>query len=217
MSEHEEQLRRDAAAIADSIDRDLHIAFGPLAATAARVRDMSLELTLASDRTSAGIEAIDASPEMPDRVAIEELAATASVLRDLAGELHRVAERSVLNLDTFRAHLVQAVRANALGNRRRYDRFEVEIPAEVRFTGRSEPACVFNISLGGARIDLAINKSAGTPLVLCLAGLTHELTGEVVRVTDDGTQIRFTIGNAAADELKGLLDQLGSPIQRAAR
>lgn len=210
MIEHEDQLRRDAAALADGIDRDLHIALAPLAGNAERVRDMALELTVASDDASFRIEALDASREAAGGTAIEELAATASVLRSLAGELHVVAERSIRELEASKAHLVQAIRANALGNRRRYERFEVDVPAEARFAGRIEPARVFNLSLGGARIDLAINKSVGTPVTLRIDGLGHELVAAVVRVTDDGTQLRFTIGDAAAEALRRLLEQIGA-------
>ncbi len=210
MNEHADQVRRDAAAMADGIDRDLHDALAPLAGNAARVRDMALELSLASDRASLRIEALGASCETPGRTAIEELAATASVLRSLAGELYVVAERSVQELDASKAHLVQAIRANAVGNRRRYERFEVDVPAEAHFAGRIEPARVFNLSLGGARIDLAINKCVGTTVSLRVDGLSHELVAAVVRVTDDGTQLRFTIGDAAAEALRRLLERIGS-------
>lgn len=210
MTEREDQLRRDAAAMADSIDRDLNDAFGPAVDQAARVRDMALELSLASDRTTARIEALDASPGPPDRTMIGELAATAAVLRSLADALHVLTARSVEDLEALKAHLVQTVRANALGNRRRYERFQVDVPVEVRFAGRAESARIFNLSLGGARMDLAINKTVGTPVVLRVAGLANELAGEVVRVTEEGTHLRFTIGDAAADELRQLLGRIGA-------
>lgn len=209
MNEHEDQIRRDAAAMADGIDRDLHIALAPLAGNATRVRDMALELTVASDNASFRIEALGASHEAPGRAAIDELAATASVLQSLAGELHVLAERSARELEASKAHLVQTIRANALGNRRRYERFEVDVPAEAHFAGRVEPARVSNLSLGGARVDLAINKSVGTPVILRVDGLNHELAATIVRVTDDGTQLRFTIGDAAAEALRCLLERVG--------
>lgn len=210
MTEREEQLRRDAAAMADSIDRDLNDAFGPIVGNAVRVRDMALELSLASDRTSVRIEALEASSGPADKAAAGELAATAAVLRSLADALHVLTVRSVEDLEALKAHLIQSVRNNALGNRRRYERFEVDVPAEARFAGRSEPARIVDLSLGGARMNLAINKTAGTAVVLRVAGLVHELAGEVVRVTEEGTQLRFTIGDSAAEELRRLLGQIGA-------
>lgn len=59
-------------------------------------------------------------------------------------------------------------------------------------------------------MDLAINKTVGTPVVLRVAGLANELAGEVVRVTEEGTHLRFTIGDAAADELRQLLGRIGA-------
>ena len=210
MNEREEQLKRDAAAMADAIDRDLHGAFRPVAEHAERVRDMAQELMLVADRATGRAEALRTVEETADRGAVAELVAMAEILRSLAGELHIMAQRSVQDLDHLKSHLVQTVRATALGNRRRYERFEVDVPAEASFSGRSEPARVLNLSLGGAKMDLAINRELGTVVALRVAGLTHELKGEVVRVTEDGTQLRFTIGDAAAEELRRFLEQVGS-------
>lgn len=210
MSEREEQLRRDAAAMAEAIDRDLHGAFRPVAEQAERVRDMSQELTLVADRATQRAEALHAADDGADRGAVAELVAMAEILRSLAGELHVMAQRSVQDIEHLKSHLVQTVRATAFGNRRRYERFEVDVPAEASFSGRREPARVVNLSLGGAKMDLAINRAVGTTVALRVAGLIHELEGEVVRVTEDGTQLRFTIGDAAADELRRFLERIGS-------
>lgn len=209
MNEREEQLRRDAAAMAEAIDRELQAAFRPVAEHAERVRDVSQELTLVADRATQRAEALRGD-EFADRGAVAELVAMAEILRSLSGELHVMAQRSVQDLEQLKVRLTQSVRATALGNRRRYERFEVDVPVEASFSGRRESARVVNLSLGGAKMDLAINRAVGTTVALRVAGLTHELAGEVVRVTEDGTQLRFTIGDNAADELRRFLERIGS-------
>jgi methyl-accepting chemotaxis protein len=209
MSEREEQLRRDAAAMAEAIDRELQAAFRPVAEHAERVRDVSQELTLVADRATQRAEALRGD-DLADRGAVAELVAMAEILRSLSGELHVMAQRSVRDLEQLKGRLTQSVRATALGDRRRYERFEVDVPVEASFSGRRESARVVNLSLGGAKMDLAINRAAGTTVALRVAGLTHELAGEVVRVTEDGTQLRFTIGDNAADDLRRFLERIGS-------
>lgn len=209
MSDREDQLRRDAVAMADAIDRDLHGTFGPIADHAERVRDMAQELTLVADRATERVEALGASGDSANKAGLSELSAMAEILRSLAGELHIMAQRSVQDLDHLKGSLIQAVRANAIGNRRRYERVDVDVPAEAHFEGRNEPARVLNLSLGGAKMDLAINRSVGTTVSLRMAGLAHELSGEVVRVTEGGTQLRFIIGDEAANELRRFLDRIG--------
>jgi methyl-accepting chemotaxis protein len=208
MSEREEQLRRDAAAMAEAIDRELQAAFRPVAEHAERVRDVSQELTLVADRATQRAEALRGD-DLADRGAVAELVAMAEILRSLSGELHVMAQRSVRDLEQLKGRLTQSVRATALGDRRRYERFEVDVPVEASFSGRRESARVVNLSLGGAKMDLAINRAAGTTVALRVAGLTHELAGEVVRVTEDGTQLRFTIGDNAADDLRRFLERIG--------
>jgi methyl-accepting chemotaxis protein len=208
MSEREEQLRRDAAAMAEAIDRELQAAFRPVAEHAERVRDVSQELTLVADRATQRAEALRGD-DLADRGAVAELVAMAEILRSLSGELHVMAQRSVQDLEQLKGRLTQSVRATALGDRRRYERFEVDVPVEASFSGRRESARVVNLSLGGAKMDLAINRAAGTTVALRVAGLTHELAGEVVRVTEDGTQLRFTIGDNAADDLRRFLERIG--------
>ncbi|MSP48014.1 MAG: PilZ domain-containing protein [Alphaproteobacteria bacterium] len=196
--------------MAEAIDRDLHGTFQPITEHAERVRDMAQELTQVADQASQRAEALRDAGDAVDRGSVAELGAMAEILRGLSSELHVLAQRSVQDLEHLKGHLVQTVRATALGNRRRYERFEVKLPAEATFSGRSEPARVVNLSLGGAKMDLAINRAVGTVGALRFSGLTHELTGEVVRVTEDGTQLRFTIGDAAADELRRFLEQVSS-------
>lgn len=208
MSEREEQLRRDAAAMAEAIDRELQAAFRPVAEHAERVRDVSQELTLVADRATQRAESLRGD-DLADRGAVAELVAMAEILRSLSGELHVMAQRSVRDLEQLKGRLTQSVRATALGDRRRYERFEVDVPVEASFSGRRESARVVNLSLGGAKMDLAINRAAGTTVALRVAGLTHELAGEVVRVTEDGTQLRFTIGDNAADDLRRFLERIG--------
>ena len=207
MSEREDQLRRDAAAMADAIDRDLHGAFLPVAEHAERVRDMAHELTQVADRATGRAEALRAADEGTDRGAVAELVAMAEILRSLSGELHVMAQRSVQDLEHLKSHLIQTVRSTALGNRRRYERFEVNVVAEASFAGRKEPARVRNLSVGGAMMDLAINLAAGAGVALRVAGVERELKSEVVRVTEDGTQLRFTIDNEAAEELRRFLER----------
>ncbi|MBL8688686.1 MAG: PilZ domain-containing protein [Rhodospirillaceae bacterium] len=209
MNDREEQLRRDATAMAEAIDRELQVAFRPVAEHAERVRDVSQELTLVADRATQRAEALR-DDEFADRGAVAELVAMAEILRSLSGEMHVMAQRSVQDLEQLKGRLTQSVRATALGNRRRYERFEVDVPVEASFSGRRELARVVNLSLGGAKMDLAINRAVGTTVALRVAGLTHELAGEVVRVTEDGTQLRFTIGDNAADELRRFLERIGS-------
>lgn len=208
MSEREEQLRRDAAAMAEAIDRELQAAFRPVAEHAERVCDVSQELTLVADRATQRAESLRGD-DLADRGAVAELVAMAEILRSLSGELHVMAQRSVQDLEQLKGRLTQSVRATALGDRRRYERFEVDVPVEASFSGRRESARVVNLSLGGAKMDLAINRAAGTTVALRVAGLTHELAGEVVRVTEDGTQLRFTIGDNAADDLRRFLERIG--------
>lgn len=208
MSEREEQLRRDAAAMAEAIDRELQAAFRPVAEHAERVCDVSQELTLVADRATQRAESLRGD-DLADRGAVAELVAMAEILRSLSGELHVMAQRSVRDLEQLKGRLTQSVRATALGDRRRYERFEVDVPVEASFSGRRESARVVNLSLGGAKMDLAINRAAGTTVALRVAGLTHELAGEVVRVTEDGTQLRFTIGDNAADDLRRFLERIG--------
>ncbi len=201
MSIYEEQLRRDTSAVVDAIDRGLHGGLGPVADQAVRVRDLASELALVADRTSERVRALGTSGKR----AVDELAVTAEILQGLAGELHLMTQQSVHDLAHLQAHLTRSVRANAIANRRRSKRFEVDIPVEAQFAGRTKPGRVIDLSLGGARIDLAINTSVGTPVTLRIADLTHQLTGEVVRATEDGTQLRFTIGDVAAEELRRFL------------
>jgi len=214
MNEREEQLRRDAAAMADAIDREIEGVFRPASEHAGRVGDMAQELTLLADRTVRRAEALKASGEVGDPAAMAELTAMAEILRSLSGELHVMTQRSAQDLHEVKTRLVRAVRATALGNRRRYERFDIDVAAEASFSGRREPARVVNLSLGGAKMDLAINREIGTFVALRVAGLTHELRGEVVKVSEDGTQLRFTIGDEAADELRRFLEHAGSTRPR---
>ncbi len=213
MSEREDQLRRDAVALADAVDRDLHGAFRPVADHAERVRDLAHELTQVADRATERAAALRSADDGADRGAVAELVAMAEILRSLSGELHVMAQRSVQDLENLKSHLTQSVRSTALGNRRRYERFEVDVVAEAEFAGRSEPARVRNLSLGGAMMDLAINLAAGAGVALRVADVERELRSEVVRVTEDGTQLRFTIDNEAAEELRRFLEQV-APSKR---
>jgi hypothetical protein len=210
MSEREDQLRREAAEMADAIDRDLQVMFRPAGEHAEQVREIAQELTLIADRAAQRAAALQAADDAGDHGAMAELVAMADILRSLSGELHIMAQRSVQDLDQLKTRLVRTVRATALGNRRRYERLEIDVPAEASFAGRREPARVVNLSLGGAKMDVAINRDIGTSVSLRVAGLTHELRGEVVRVTEDGTQLRFAIGDDAADELRRFLERAGS-------
>ena len=208
MSEREDQLRRDAAAMADAVDRDLHGAFRPVADHAERVRDMAHELTQVADRATERAAALQSADDGADRGAVAELVAMAEILRSLSGELHVLAQRSVQDLEHLKSQLIQSVRATALGNRRLHERFEVDVVAEAKFAGRSEPARVRNLSLGGAMMDLASNLAAGAGVALRVAGVRRERKSEVVRVTEEGPQLRFTIDNEAAEELRGFLEQV---------
>jgi hypothetical protein len=216
MNECEDQLRRDIAAVADTIDRDLSDDFGLIAGHMAQLRDMALELTLVADRATEGVQALGASVAAAGRAEVDALTVIADILRSLAGELHGMTQESMQNFDNLKVRLVQTVRANALGNRRRYQRFAVDVPAEARFEGRAEPARVLNLSLGGAKMDLAINTSVGTPVTLRVSGLGHELASEVVRATEEGTQLRFTISDATAEELQRFLAGLAPEAEAAA-
>lgn len=206
MSEREDQLKRDAAAMADAVEREVEGMFGPASEHAGRVSEMTQELILLADRTVGRVQALKAAEEA-DPAALAELAAMTEIIRSLSGELHVLTQRSLQDLHEVRTRLVRAVRATVLGNRRRYERIEVDVPAEASFSGRSEPARVVNLSLGGAKVDLAINRAIGTLMALRVAGLTHELEGEVVKVSEDGTQLRFTIGDGAAEALRGFLER----------
>jgi hypothetical protein len=214
MSEREEQLRRDAAALADAVDRELEIVFRPVSEHAERVGEMAQELTLLADRTVQRAQALKSADDGRDPAAVSELTAMAEILRSLSSELHILTQRSVQDLYHVKTRLVRTVRATALGNRRRYERVDVDVPAEASFSGRREPARVVNLSLGGAKMDLAINREIGTLVALKVAGLTHELKGEVVKVDEAGTQLRFIIGDDAADELRRFLERAGSARPR---
>lgn len=210
MTVREEQLRRDAAAMADAVDRELERVFQPVSAHADRVSEMAQELTLLADRTVRHAEALRIADDGGDRIAMAERVAMAEILRSLSGGLHAMTQRSVQDVHEVKTRLVRTVRATALGNRRRYERFEVDVPAEAGFLGRRESARIVNLSLGGAKMDLAVNREVGTLVSLKIDGISRELEGEVVKVSEDGTQIRFIIGDEAADELRRFLDRTGS-------
>jgi len=182
MSEREEQLRRDAQAMADAVDRELHAAFRPVAEHAESVCDMAQELAQVADRATQRAESLQKADETSDRGAMAELVAMAEILRSLSSELHAMSRRSIMDLENLKTQLTHTVRATALGNRRRYERFEVDVPAEASFSGRRESARVINLSVGGAKMDLAINLAAGAGVAIDIPGLTHKLEGEVVRV-----------------------------------
>jgi hypothetical protein len=204
MSAYEDQLRRDAAAISDAIQRTMEGVIEPVLRHTARVHDMASELSQVSDRASHDVERLRKSPEL----ALAELAVTADILRDLSDELHQMTRQSVADVERLKADLVQTLRAQAIANRRRSRRFETDLAVEVDIEGSTRETRILNLSLGGARIDAAVNTRAGTPVTLRLPGLANDLSGEVVRVTEDGTQLRFTLADAVADELQGLLKHI---------
>jgi phage tail tape-measure protein len=118
MSEREDQHRRDAAAIAETVGRELDGVFQPVADHARRVRDMAGELTLIASRNSKRVERHSGAANAAD-TALAELVAFAEVVRSLAGEVRAMAERSVHDLDELKGHIVHTVRSAALGRQDR--------------------------------------------------------------------------------------------------
>jgi hypothetical protein len=210
MTERDDKPKSDAAAMADAINRELQGAFRPVVEHAGEARNIAEELARVADRTARQAEALRADDDAGSRELMTELVAMSDMLRSLAGQLQVMTQRSVQDLDQLKGRLIQAVHVSALGNRRRHERIEVDMPAEASFAGRSEPARLVNLSLGGAKMDLPISRGVGTVVALRVAGLTHELKAEVVKTTEDGTQLRFAIEDAAAEELRRFLERVGS-------
>ena len=190
MSAYEDQLRRDAAAITDALERALDGAMDPLLAHAERLHQMASELSQLSGRPNHEVGA--------------------EGLRDLAGDLQEMSRQSAEDLQRLKSELIQAMRAQAIANRRRSRRVDTDIPAEVEIQAGTLSTRVINLSLGGARIEAAVNSSVGTPALLRLTGLARPLPGEVVHVSEEGTQLRFILADPVADELGRMLERIAS-------
>jgi hypothetical protein len=171
--------------------------------------DLAEELTVAAGRTVERSSSVAPSDsQAPEK---RELAAQAEVTRELAVDLHVYALQSFRELEHLSSHLTQVVHESIFGDRRRHPRYRVDAATSVVFGERTESARIVNISRGGAKIDLAINRPVGTPVLVRLEGMDATLTAELVRVTEDGTQLRFVIGEKVAEKLNLYLLRIATP------
>lgn len=77
--------------------------------------------------------------------------------------------------------------------RRRHERFQINTPGTIWYSGRPMVGVFVDISAGGALATAARVIPAGAEVVVELSGLGRHLA-KVVRTTDDGMGVKFTAG-----------------------
>lgn len=75
--------------------------------------------------------------------------------------------------------------------RRRHERFEINRPGTIWYSGRPMVGVFVDVSVGGALANAARVIPAGAEVVIELTGLGRRLA-KVVRTTGDGMGIEFT-------------------------
>ncbi|WP_270935898.1 methyl-accepting chemotaxis protein [Falsiroseomonas oryzae] len=104
-------------------------------------------------------------------------------------------------VDGFLASLERA------GDRRRYDRQSVDLPARLEWPGGGFDTRVDNISRGGARVKGRPDRPVGSEVQLVIAGL-RPISARVAREDEGGTGLLFVASEATEAALDVMLAQL---------
>jgi methyl-accepting chemotaxis protein len=100
--------------------------------------------------------------------------------------------------------LPEIVRKAINADLREYPRYEVALSASLEFAGQALDVAVFDVSQGGARIDVVPNLSVGDEVALTFAGM-NAIAGQVVRMNDGHFGVCFTPVRLRAEELRDLV------------
>jgi len=144
---------------------------------------------LATDEISRSVcETSDASQEVARQ--IEMVSQEARKTEDKAHHLMEASESVATAIANLKGAVVRAVRTSTEEtNRRRYERFNVSLPAQVRESGRTVDAHLIDVSAGGARLES--NPSIKTGGRVSIAASSQSWDGKVVGVDAGGVHVQF--------------------------
>jgi len=115
-----------------------------------------------------------------------------------ADELTRQAEGLANEVGDF----LNAIRD--VGNRRKYERFPVQIEAQVQSGEARYSVVMMDISLGGAKLERPLDLRIGTPITLVVSGWPT-IGGRVVTEEDGHSHLQFFLDSTTQTQLAGML------------
>jgi methyl-accepting chemotaxis protein len=108
--------------------------------------------------------------------------------------------------DTLRSQVEDFLRAiRDAGNRRSYERIEVDLPAVLTADGREWRCRVRDLALGGACVDVAVPFEIGAAFSLHLSSV-GAVAGRLAGVSDGMTRLQFVLNSATQDRLQPLVE-----------
>lgn len=105
----------------------------------------------------------------------------------------------------------------AVDNRRRFDRRETRIDAELEHGGRTTAGAVTNISLQGCLFTPVVKLPLGTRVKLKLSGESKPVAATVKAISDQGVHCLLHAGGATLGRLSTGLDDMALLMLSAGR
>lgn len=94
------------------------------------------------------------------------------------------------------------------GNRRRFERFDVNLKSRVTIAGTSLGGQVRQLSIGGARINISIDKPPGTMVDLVIEGVSRLIPARIAGTFDGGTRLQFPMDDDHLTFMTEVMDRL---------
>ncbi len=192
-------------------------------ATIAEIRPVAARVADAVAGQVAGIDAIARGAADVQHFA-QEVAGRAQSIREAStaaattgAEIARSTEAVTGGVEEMSRHLLSVLRQTPMGDRRRFDRWPVEISGTLTVAGVATPAKTLDLSQGGVLLaTLSPAPSVGSRGELTLSGLGR-LPGRVVGVSELGCHVAFeqTDLPAVSARIAALAAASAVPIARA--
>jgi len=150
--------------------------------------------------------------EMSDR--ISEVTTEADQSRQRANEVRESAEHLIHAVNEFRRSVIRIARTSTADvERRQFQRFDLDLPAQVVFGGGGTLGTrVTNLSEGGARLSGLEPSPVGTHGTLRLSAVSNRLPFVVLEVDEGDMRVAFQVDDTARHELRTLLENQSSSL-----
>ena len=149
---------------------------------------------------------------------VQHMTEVSSQVADAARETDEVSQHSVnvtenaeqtsVNIDRLDKRIgevLRELRESAVGNRRASSRVTGSWPGNVAVNGRKLDCKVANMSLGGALLENLEDLETGESTTLFIDGFSDGLQASVVKVTSQGTHVKFDLDEALRDKIRRFL------------
>lgn len=157
---------------------------------AARVADAVAGQVATMDEIRQSAEAVERFAETVATRA-ESIRAATGAAAETGAEIERSTGKVADGVREMSRHLLSVLRQTAMGDRRRFERWPVEIPGHISFAGSSQSVRTLDLSQGGVLLAaLSPAPVVGNTVRLELAGM-GTLSGRVVGLSELGCHIAF--------------------------